>query len=142
MIPHKIITIEQINELGNNTLSDFLEMKAIEIGESHLKMSMPVCSKVKQPYGVVHGGALAALAENVASLAGNLIVAPNAYCVGLNMTTNHLKSVKDGLVIATATPIKMGRNVHLWNVDIHHESGYLCNQSQVTLMVKNKEQKG
>jgi uncharacterized protein (TIGR00369 family) len=141
LLPHKTITLEQINEIGNDSLSDFFEIKAIAIGADFLKMSMPINSRVKQPLGLLHGGALAALAENVASLAGNLAIAPKGYCVGLNINSHHLRSVESGEVIATATPVKIGKNVHLWNVDIHHESGYLCNQSQVTLMVKNGQQK-
>ena len=65
MIPYKSIKISQLNEFGKNTLSDHLQMKVTDLGEDYVTMSMPVSSQVHQPMGLLHGGAVAALAENV-----------------------------------------------------------------------------
>ena len=84
MIPYKAINISQLNEFGKNTLAEHLHMEVTEVTENSVTMRMPVTSIVHQPMGLLHGGAVAALAENVASLAGNLVAhASGKVCVGL-----------------------------------------------------------
>ena len=120
-------------------MSDLLEMKVTDIGEDFLTMSMPVTSRVHQPLGLLHGGAVAALAENVASLAGNLIVGKDGKaCVGLSLNSNHLKSVKDGLVFSTAKAIHVGRTTQVWEVETRTEEGVLINVTRMTLAVIKK----
>jgi len=101
-------------------------------------MSMPVNSKVHQPLGMLHGGAVAALAENVASLAANIVAGKDKACYGLSLNTNHIKSVKSGVVYATATPIHIGRSTHVWKVETRNEGNELINTTTMTLAVINK----
>lgn len=139
MIPYKAINKSDLNQLGRNTLSDFLEMEVTDLGPDFVTMKMPVSSKVIQPMGLLHGGAVAALAENVASLAGNLIAQQeNKACVGLSLNTNHLKSVKEGFVLATARPIHLGRSTQVWEVETKSEYNVLINVSRMTLAVIKK----
>ena len=139
MIPYKSINISQLNDFGKDTLSDLLDMKVTDVGEDFLTMSMPVTSRVHQPLGLLHGGAVAALAENVASLAGNLVVGQQGKaCVGLTLNTNHLKSVKDGLVLATAKAIHLGRTTQVWEVETKTQQGVLVNVTRMTLAVIDK----
>lgn len=138
MIPYKSINISQLNEFGRNTLAEHLEMKVTEIGENFLTMSMPVSSKVHQPLGMLHGGAVAALAENVASLAANLVAGRDKACYGLSLNTNHIKSVKSGVVYATATPVHVGRSTHVWKVETRNEADELINTTTMTMAVINK----
>ncbi len=139
MIPHKSIKISQLNDFGKNTLSDHLQMKVTDIGEDYVTMSMPVSSQVHQPLGLLHGGAVAALAENVASLAGNLVVAhQKKSCLGLTLNTSHLKSVSDGLVFATAKAIHLGRTTQVWEIKTTSEENVLINVSRITLAVVDK----
>ncbi|HAY89724.1 MAG TPA: esterase, partial [Bacteroidetes bacterium] len=89
MIPHKFINISDLNELGKDTLAEHLQMEVTEVTANSLTMRMLVNSKVHQPLGMLHGGAVAALAENVASLAGNMVVnAADKSCLGLSLNTN------------------------------------------------------
>jgi len=138
LIPYKSINISQLNEFGRNTLAEHLEMKVTEIGENFLTMSMPVSSKVHQPLGMLHGGAVAALAENVASLAANLVAGRDKACYGLSLNTNHIKSVKSGVVYATATPVHVGRSTHVWKVETRNEADELINTTTMTMAVINK----
>jgi len=138
LIPYKSINISQLNEFGKNTLAEHLEMQVTEIGENYLTMSMPVNSKVHQPLGMLHGGAVAALAENVASLAANIVAGKDKACYGLSLNTNHIKSVKSGVVYATATPIHIGRSTHVWKVETRNEGNELINTTTMTLAVINK----
>ncbi|MBT8326098.1 MAG: hotdog fold thioesterase [Bacteroidia bacterium] len=139
MIPYKSINISQLNDFGKGTLSELLDMKVTDIGTDFLTMSMPVNSRVYQPLGLLHGGAVAALAENVASFAGNLIAGEKGKaCVGLTLNTNHLKSVKEGLIYATAKPIHLGRSTQVWEVETKTEAGDLINVTRMTLAVIDK----
>lgn len=138
MIPYKAINISELNEFGKNSLSQTLEMQVTDIGEGHLTMSMPVSSKVHQPLGMLHGGAVAALAENVASLAGNLVAGRDKACYGLTLNTNHLMAVRDGMVYATAKPIHIGRTTQVWEVETKNKEGVLVNVTRMTLAVIDK----
>ena len=140
MIPHKFINISDLNELGKDTLAEHLQMEVTEVTANSLTMRMPVNSKVHQPLGMLHGGAVAALAENVASLAGNMVVnAADKSCLGLSLNTNHLKSVRDGYVYATAKYIHLGRSTQVWEVDTKDEEGVLINVCRMTLAVVDKK---
>jgi 1,4-dihydroxy-2-naphthoyl-CoA hydrolase len=89
---------------------------------------------------MLHGGAVAALAENVASLAGNMVANPKGKaCLGLALNTNHLKSVRDGYVYATATYIHLGRSTQVWEVETKDEEGALINVCRMTLAVVDRK---
>lgn len=140
MIPYKSINISDLNAFGKDTLAEHLKMEVTEVKEDSLTMRMPVTSQVHQPLGMLHGGAVAALAENVASLAGNMVVnAAGKACLGLSLNTNHLKSVRDGYVYATAMPVHLGRSTHVWEVKTKNEEGVLINVCRMTLAVVDKK---
>lgn len=140
MIPHKAINISQLNELGRQTLAEHLQMEVTEVTANSVTMRMPVTSQVHQPMGLLHGGAVAALAENVASLAGNLVASNhNKMCVGLSLNTNHLKGVRDGYVYATAVPVHLGKSTQVWEVETKNNEGVLINVSRMTLAVLDKQ---
>jgi len=140
LIPYKALSISQLNEFGKNTLAEHLQMEVTAIGEDFITMRMPVNSKVHQPLGMLHGGAVAALAENVGSLAGNLVANANdKVCLGLALNTNHLKSVKDGYVYATAKPIHIGRSTQVWEVETKSDKDVLINVCRMTLAVVDKK---
>ncbi len=138
MIPYKSINIDELNELGRGTLSELLGMEVSSIGHDHLSMSMEVKPEHHQPHGQLHGGVTAALAENVASLAANLVVGPEKACVGLSLNTNHLKAVKSGLITATAKAVHLGRSTHVWEIQTNDEQDRLINVSRLTVAVIDK----
>ena len=139
MIPYKSIKISKLNDFGKNTLADHLQMKVTDLGEDFVTMSMPVSSKVHQPLGLLHGGAVAALAENVASLACNLVVAhQNKSCLGLTLNTSHIKSVREGMVFATAKALHLGRTTQVWEIKTTSKEDILINVSRMTLAVVDK----
>jgi 1,4-dihydroxy-2-naphthoyl-CoA hydrolase len=70
IIWHKLYTLDDLNRRGENTLTEFLGIRFTQIDDDALTASMPVVSRVKQPLGIVHGGANVALAETVASKYG------------------------------------------------------------------------
>ncbi len=98
--------------------------------------TMPVDSRTRQPFGLLHGGASAALAETVASIGAFLNVDPKTQAaVGLELNANHLRGKTDGIVTATATPIHRGRRTHVWEIRIEDESGRLVCVARCTLAI-------
>ncbi|OFY83056.1 MAG: esterase [Bacteroidetes bacterium RIFCSPLOWO2_12_FULL_35_15] len=132
----KPYVLEDIKWTIKNTLAEAIGIELTELTENSLKCSMPVSNKTKQSMGILHGGASAALAETLGSIASNLIVDYNKYvCVGLDINANHLRSVKSGFVYAEAKPIHIGKKTHVWGIEITNEEGKLVCISRLTMAV-------
>ncbi|TWV99991.1 hotdog fold thioesterase [Chitinophaga pinensis] len=134
------ISLDQLNEYGNKTLSGHLGMEFTEIGPDYLRMIMPVNDQTKQPFGLLHGGASAALAETVGSVASSLIIDPKKQiCVGLDINANHLKGVSEGYVHAIAKPLHIGSTTHVWDIRICDDDNKLICISRLTVAVRDKK---
>ena len=132
----KKITIEKLKGLGKDSMAGFLGMEWTAIGDDFLKLSMPVNERTTQVYGILHGGASCALAETVGSVASALVIDQDKfYCVGLEINANHVRSVRQGLVIGTATPLHLGRTTHVWDIKIHDEMQKLVCVSRHTVAI-------
>ena len=132
-------TPEQLNERSKDNLSEALGIQITEVGDDYIKASMPVDRRTMQPMGLLHGGASAALAETLGSVGSLLYIdAPNTYPVGLEINANHLKSVSSGIVIGTAKAIRIGRTIHVWNIEIHNDQNDLICVSRLTVMLVSK----
>lgn len=111
-----------------------------EITDSFLSASMPVDERTKQPMGLLHGGANVVLAETLGSVASSLTLnLEKQVCVGLEINANHLKSVRSGFVIGTATPIHLGRTTQVWEIKIHNEAAELCCISRITMAILDRK---
>lgn len=107
---------------SDNTLAMHLGICFTEIGENFLVATMPVDHRTRQPLGILNGGASCALAETVGSTAANFCVDQRIqYCVGLDINANHLRPAKEGMVIATASPLHLGKKTQVWAIDILNE---------------------
>lgn len=116
--------VDDFNRRGKNTLSELLGIQFTEIGDNYLTATMPVDARTRQPIGILHGGANVVLAETVASTAANAVIdIERYYCVGLEINANHLRSVKEGLVTAIASPVHLGRTTQVWQIAIYNETG-------------------
>ena len=124
------------NEWSKNTLMETLEIEYVDAGETFLKATMPVNSRVHQPMGLLHGGASVALAESVGSAASIMFVNPERQEVrGIEISANHLKSKREGVVAATATIIHKGASIHLWEIRIVDENDKLISLCKLTNMI-------
>ncbi|MFN5440712.1 MAG: PaaI family thioesterase [Flavobacteriia bacterium] len=137
----KQVPLDQLNALNPGTLMDALQISYLEIGDDFVKASMPVNERTKQPMGLLHGGASAALMETVGSLGSVLLIDPMLYyAVGLDISANHVGAVREGMVIATAKLIHAGRKTHLWNIEVREaQSERLICHGKHTVMVLPKE---
>ncbi len=114
--------LAQCNALCPNTLMETLEISFVDIGEDFVTAKMPVGPKVFQPEGVLHGGAMVALAESVGSLASYMFIDYKKFMIrGIEISANHVKSVKKGFVYAKAQPLHKGRTTQLWDIRITDE---------------------
>ena len=90
-------TLDDVRRRGNNTMIEHIGIVITKLGDDFLEGTMPVDHRTVQPMGILHGGASAALAETLGSLAANLVVDPQRkYCVGLDINANHIRSAKSG----------------------------------------------
>ena len=124
-----------------NTLMETLDIEFIDVGEDYLTAKMPVTPKVHQPDGVLHGGASVALAESVGSAACYLFLDTKDFVIrGIEISANHIKSIKEGHVFAKATFIHKGRTTQLWNIHITDTEDNLISLVKLTTraLAKNK----
>lgn len=133
------ITKHMVNDLNKNTLGEFFGIEFTEIGTDYLKATMPVNERNKQPFGLLHGGASVALAETIGSVASWCVVNRDLFMgVGVEINANHIKSVTEGIVTATCSPVKIGGKIHIWDIRIHDEHNELCCVSRFTCMIVPK----
>ncbi|CAM1344397.1 PaaI family thioesterase [Tenacibaculum amylolyticum] len=136
----KLEVLKKFNSYNNNTLMETLEIEFVDIGDDFLVAKMPVNSRVHQPYGILHGGATAALAETVGSSASMFFLKTNDKIVkGIELSINHLKSKREGVVYATARPIHRGRTTHLWEVKVTDEEENLISICKLTNIILDKK---
>ncbi len=134
------ISLEMVNGLNKGTLGEHFGINFTEVGPDFMKATMPVDARTKQPFGLLHGGASAALAETIGSVASWCAVNRDLFIgVGVEINANHLKSVTEGQVTAVCSPIKIGGKVHVWDIRIYDEKQDLCCVSRFTCMIVPKK---
>ena len=127
------------NKISENTLMRTLNITYTDAGEDFLVATMPVTPAVHQPVGLLHGGASVALAESVGSAASMLFLNPEVSEVrGIEISANHLKAKRNGLVTATAKIVHKGRSIHLWEIRIVDENNNLISLCKLTNMILPK----
>lgn len=136
----KDLKVADIQHLSKNNMGEHLEMKFTELGENFLKATMPVDHRTHQPYGLLHGGASAALAETLGSVCSALVIDPQKFiCVGIEINANHVRGVKSGFVTGTCTPLHLGATTHVWDIRIHDERNKLVCVSRLTVAILKKK---
>jgi len=128
-------TLDALNALSRDTAIAALGVVFTELGADFLRATMPVDTRTRQPYGLLHGGASVLLAETLGSSAGNLCVDDDAMCVGIEINANHLAPARDGIVVGTTRPVHVGRSTQVWDIRIEDADGRLVCVSRLTLAV-------
>ena len=120
--------IDRIHSRSTSTMVENLGIEIIDVGQNFISGKMPVDERTKQPFGLLHGGASVALAETLGSIgAGMQIDHSSQSVVGIEINANHLKSVKSGWVFGTATAVRIGRKIQVWEIDIKDKNdNYVC----------------
>ena len=116
-------------------LGKTLGIEILELSETRARARMPVTPAHHQPLGYLHGGASAALAEHLASFAAHLHVPEGHVAFGVELNASHLRKKQDGELLAEARPLRVGRRLQVWQVEIADEEGRLISVARVTLAV-------
>jgi 1,4-dihydroxy-2-naphthoyl-CoA hydrolase len=132
---HASPDLDRANQASLGSAIGHLGIEFTELGANHLTGRMPVDSRTRQPFGILHGGASVLLAESLASCAATFVVAPGNACVGMEINANHLRPAGSGWVTGTARPISLGRRSHVWEVRIVDDSNKLVCISRCTMAV-------
>jgi uncharacterized protein (TIGR00369 family) len=132
--------LEKINAYCKGTLMETLGIEYVSIDADSLTAKMPVTPRIHQPDGVLHGGATFALAESVGSAAAQVLIAgEQAQIRGLELSGNHLKSVREGFVWAKATVLHRGRTTQLWQIHVTDDRGALISVVKFTTMILKRD---
>jgi 1,4-dihydroxy-2-naphthoyl-CoA hydrolase len=135
----KDLSLADFSGIGQNTMGEFIGIQFSEIGDDFLSATMPVDDRTKQPYGLLHGGASAALAETIGSVASALVIDQSKFiCVGLEINANHIRSARSGFVTANCKPIHLGGTTHVWDIRITDEENKLVCISRLTVAILPK----
>jgi 1,4-dihydroxy-2-naphthoyl-CoA hydrolase len=137
MIWKNQLSLNDINGFAKNTATEALGIVFSEIGDDYLVATMPVDSRTVQPFRVLHGGASVLMAETLGSVASTLCIDLSKYQpAGVEINANHLSAAHEGtVVIGTARPIRIGRTLHVWSIEIKDEKGKLVCISRITIAV-------
>lgn len=134
-------TLDDLQKRQAGTLGERLGIVFTAIEDAALEATMPVDARTRQPIGIMHGGASAALAEGLASAASNLCLdLARFYAVGQSLEIHHLRPVREGLVRARAVPVHLGRKTHLWAIAVHDEAGRRVSDARLATMILPREE--
>lgn len=134
-------SLVQLNKLSKGNMLEHLGIVFTEFTSTCLKATMPVDHRTKQPFGLLHGGASVVLAETLGSVAANFAVEnPLAEtAVGVEINANHIKSATNGNVTGHCTPIRIGRNIHVYEIKIYNEQEELICVSRLTVAIVRRK---
>jgi 1,4-dihydroxy-2-naphthoyl-CoA hydrolase len=114
-------------------LVKLLGVRVEEASGDRVVLSCPVTPDLHQPFGLVHGGVHATLAETAASVGGALWFGDRGKVVGVSNHTDFLRALREGELRAEATPLARGRTSQLWQVEISDGQGRLVAHAKVRL---------
>jgi len=127
------ISLEEMNKTSQGTMMEVLGIEYMIVEAGYIKAKMPVDERTRQPYGILHGGASVALAETIGSIGSAVLLADkNVDVRGAGITANHVKAVKTGWVFGEAHTIHVGKNTHIWDIQIKDEAGDLVSTARLT----------
>ncbi len=116
-------------------LADRLGIEIVDDDPNHLVATMPVTGN-RQPYGLLHGGASAVLAETLGSYSAGLLAGPDHIAVGVELSCSHNRMATQGIVTAVCTPIHVGRTLSSFEIVITDEKGRRTCTARLTCAIR------
>jgi 1,4-dihydroxy-2-naphthoyl-CoA hydrolase len=129
------VTTEGLAAIHKDTAVERLGIEFLEVGDDFIKARVPVDSRTKQPYGLLHGGVSVVLAETLGSCGAASCVPEGFRAVGLDINANHLRGATEGWVTGITRPVHIGRTTQVWQIDLTNEAGELTCVSRITMAV-------
>ena len=130
------LSVADLESYETETMNHFIGIQFTEVGDNYLKARMEVDHRTRQAYGILHGGASVTLAETVGSIGSAMVIdQAKYYCVGVEINANHIRSIKQGFVTATAEPLHLGNSTHVWDIKIIDEKERLICVCRLTVFI-------
>ena len=131
----KPISVAELTAIHHDTAVAHLGIEFLEVGDDFIRARVPVDTRTKQPYGLLHGGVSVVLAETLGSC-GAAYAAPEGHrAVGLDINANHLRGATSGWVTGVARPVHIGRTTQVWQIDLTNDAGEMTCASRITMAV-------
>jgi uncharacterized protein (TIGR00369 family) len=117
-------------------LDDKLGIQILDYDPDRMVATMPVDGN-EQPYGLLHGGATCALIETLGSWAAALHAGPERQVVGIELNVSYLRAATSGVVTAVCTPVRRGRTLATFLVEVSDEGGNPTATGRLTCLTKS-----
>jgi uncharacterized protein (TIGR00369 family) len=129
------VSVQSLTELHVDTAVARLGIEFLEVGDDFIRARVPVDTRTRQPYGILHGGVSVVLAETLGSCGAASAAAPGQRAVGLDINANHIRGASSGWVYGTARPVHIGRTTQVWQIELTNEQGQLTCTSRITMAI-------
>ena len=131
----KPLSVEELARIHVGTAVEHLGIEFLEVGPDFIRARVPVDTRTKQPYGLLHGGVSVVLAETLGSCGAAYSCPEGHRAVGLDINANHLKGATSGWVTGITRPVHMGRTTQVWQIDMTNDAGEMTCVSRITMAV-------
>ena len=131
----KPISVEVLSFIHVGTAVGHLGIEFLEVGEDFIRGRVPVDTRTRQPYGLLHGGVSVVLAETLGSCGAAYAVPEDWRAVGLDINANHLRGATSGWVTGTARPVHIGGSTHVWQIEMTNDAGEMTCISRITMAI-------
>ena len=111
-------------------------LQLVEVSKDRVVGTLPVEGN-RQPYGLLHGGANASLAEVLGSIAAALNAGPERAAMGLELSCTHHRAARGGRVTGVCTPLHVGRGVSTWETVITDDQGRRTCTARLTCVIRD-----
>lgn len=128
-----------VGSLASEGVHKTLGIELVSVSPTRVELRLEVGPAVHQPHGLLHGGVSALLAESAASIGGMAAAQPGHRVVGVELNASHVRAMRSGVLTAVATPVKVGRRLQVWSVELTDEHGATVCASRCTLAVLGPE---
>lgn len=139
MIWNKTPNIQELNKLCENSAVSHIGIEFTDFGDDWIQANVPVDHRTTQPFGLLHGGISATLAETLGSVGALLCCEENQIPVGTELNIQHLKAAQSGKVFAKAFPLQKNNDYHTWQIDLYNQQNELCSTAKLDVKLITKK---
>lgn len=129
------VSIEDLTAIHVDTAVAHLGIEFLEVGDDFIRARVPVDTRTKQPFGLLHGGVSVLLAETLGSCGAAYAAPEDRRFVGLDINANHLRGATSGWVTGITRPVHIGRTTQVWHIELRNDAGQLTCVSRLTMAV-------
>ena len=129
------VSIEDLTAIHVDTAVAHLGIEFLEVGDDFIRARVPVDTRTKQPFGLLHGGVSVLLAETLGSCGAAYAAPEGQRFVGLDINANHLRGATSGWVTGITRPVHIGRTTQVWQIELRNDAGELTCVSRITMAV-------